>query len=276
MSQQGLQIFAGLLYLRVLLSIDQSASEIDRAKYINVCWKAFDNIQLPDFLNAERAQLERLQDQLFEHLPVKSLYDKTQPNDTVTIAPTADWKGFKTLPIDVLFYEGPIARAYLEMLYSLRCKPQRIIHLITKRELVTKKPVGTFLPLFLRSKYLATVQTRKIHHWPKYLFRTHNQLCMELFDQLSETLKIEQDTLSGTINLRPLDHYCDNIISFPFNYLKDPELLEFIRQQNTSTYLFTGGGIIPKIFFGIKNTQFLHVHPGHLPDIRGADCVNLP
>ena len=273
LSQQGMQIFAGLLYLRVLLSIDQGASTISQAKYINVCWKAFDNIQLPVFLNAERAQLERLQDQLFEHLPVKSLHDKIQSHDTVTMAPKADWAGFRVLPIDVLFYEGPIARAYLEMLYSLRCKPRRIIHLIAKRDLVTKKPVGSFLPFFLRNKYSATVQARKIHHWPKYLFRTHNKLCIELFDQLSEILKIEQDTLLGTINLRPLDHYCDNIISFPTNSLKDPELLEFIKRQNTSTYLFTGGGIIPENFFGIKNTQFLHVHPGHLPDIRGADCL---
>jgi hypothetical protein len=273
LSPQGLQIFAGLLYLRVLLSIDQSASKISQAKYINVCWKAFENIQLPDFLNAERGQLEYLQDQLFERLPVQSLHDKAQPDDTVTVAPKADWTSFKVLPIDVLFYEGPIARAYLEMLYSLRCKPRRIIQLIAKRDLVTKKPVGRFLPLFLRNKYSATVQTRKIHHWPKYYFRTHNALCMELFDQLGETLKIEKDTLAGTINLRPLEHYCDNILSFPLNYFKDPEFLEFIKQQNTSTYLFTGGGIIPKTFFGIKNTQFLHVHPGHLPDIRGADCL---
>lgn len=273
LSQQGLQIFAGLLYLRVLLSIDQGASAISQAKYINVCWKAFDNIQLPDFLNAERGQLERLQDQLFEHLPVKSLHDKILSHDTVTTVPKADWAGFRVLPIDILFYEGPIARAYLEMLYSLRCKPRRIVHLVAKRDLVTKKPVGKFLPLFLRNKYSATVQSRKIHHWPKYLFRTHDKLCMELFDQLSEALKIEQDTLSGTINLRPLDHYCDNIIIFPFNSLRDPELLEFIKQQNASTYLFTGGGIIPKTFFGIKNTQFLHVHPGHLPDIRGGDCL---
>ena len=37
LSQQGLEIFSGLLYLRVLLSIDQGASIISQAKYINVC-----------------------------------------------------------------------------------------------------------------------------------------------------------------------------------------------------------------------------------------------
>lgn len=148
LSQQGLQIFTGLLYLRVLLSIDQRASAINQVKYMNVCWKAFDNIQLPDFLIAERAQLEHLQDRLFEHLPIKNLLDKTQYHDTVTELPKADWTGFRVLPIDVLFYEGPIARAYLEMLYNLRCKPRRIIQLIAKRDLITRKPVGTFCLCF--------------------------------------------------------------------------------------------------------------------------------
>lgn len=273
LTQQGLQIFAGLLFLRVLLSIDQGASKIDRVKYINVCWKAFDSIVLPDFLNAERTQLELLQDELFKQLPDKGLFNKIMPTEKVAIAPKADWKSFRILPIDVLFYEGPIARAYLEMLYTLRCRPRRIVQLIAKRDLVTQKPVGTFLPMFLRKKYMAKVQEKKIHHWPKYLFRTYEKLCVELFEQLSEILKIEQDTLLKNIYLRDLDSYCDNIISFPINSLKDSELFEFISQQNTSNYLFTGGGIIPKAFFGIKNTQFLHIHPGYLPDIRGADCL---
>jgi hypothetical protein len=94
-----------------------------------------------------------------------------------------------------------------------------------------------------------------------------------MFEHLKETLKIEESALLGTVKLKPLEHYSDNVIAFPIASLKDPKLFDFISQQNTSMYLFTGGGIIPKEFFDIKNTQFLHVHPGYLPDIRGADCL---
>ncbi|ASX26849.1 hypothetical protein [Candidatus Williamhamiltonella defendens] len=38
-------------------------------------------------------------------------------------------------------------------------------------------------------------------------------------------------------------------------------------------YLFTGGGIVPGSFFNLKNMRLLHIHPGYLPDIRGADCL---
>lgn len=273
LSLEGLQIFVSLLYLRVLISSDQVTSEIHRAKYINICLKAFEHISLPGFLKIELDQLKQLQDELFNHLPVKKLHEKTLSHHIIKDTPKVNWKGFKTLPIDILFYEGPIARAYLEMLCSIRCKPRRIIHLIAKRDIVTKKKVGIFLPSFLRYRYAAIVQSRKIHHWPQYLFRTQKKLCLEIFKQVQQTLKIEESTLLGLIKLKPLNNYSDNIVTFPIDYYNDPELLSFIKKQNVSMYLFTGGGIISKDFLNIKKTQFIHIHPGYLPDIRGADCL---
>lgn len=273
LSLEGLQIFVSLLYLRVLISSDQVTSEIHRAKYINICLKAFEHISLPDFLKIELDQLKQLQDELFNHLPVKKLHEKTLSHHIIKDTLKVNWKGFKTLPIDILFYEGPIARAYLEMLYSIRCKPRRIIHLIAKRDIVTKKKVGIFLPSFLRYRYAAIVQSRKIHHWPQYLFRTQKKLCLEIFKQVQQTLKIEESTLLGLIKLKPLNNYSDNIVTFPIDSYNDPELLSFIKKQNVSMYLFTGGGIISEDFLNIKKTQFIHIHPGYLPDIRGADCL---
>jgi len=199
LNHAGLQLFSGLLYLRVLLAINQNASDIDLAKYINVCWKAFDNVNLPDFLQTEPKRLQYLQDELFERLPAKDLQDKAISPYTVTNIKPIDWDGFKTLPIDILFYEGPIVRAYLETLYSLKCKPGRIIHLIAERDLVSKKKVGRFLPSFFRHKYAAAIQSRKIHYWPQYLFRTHKKCCLEIFEHLQEILKIEQALFWGSL-----------------------------------------------------------------------------
>jgi hypothetical protein len=35
--------------------------------------------------------------------------------------------------------------------------------------------------------------------------------------------------------------------------------------------LFTGGGILPAGVIDLPGLRFLHVHPGHLPFVRGAD-----
>ncbi|EFL91639.1 hypothetical protein REG_1082 [Candidatus Regiella insecticola LSR1] len=237
LNHAGLQLFAGLLYLRILLAIDQNASDIDQAKYINVCWKAFDNINLPDFLQTEPERLKYLQDKLFERLPAKNLQDKALSPYTVTNIKPVNWDGFKTLPIDVLFYEGPIARAYLETFYSLKCKSRRI-HLIAERDLVSKKRVGRFMPSFFRHKYAAAVQSRKIHYWPQYLFLTQKKLCLEIFEHLQKILRIEQSTLWGLVDLKALYHYSDSVIPLPFTSLKDQKILDFINTQNFSIDLF--------------------------------------
>ena len=273
LSQEGLQIFASLLYLRVLISFNKVSSEIHIAKYINTCSKAFEHILLPEFLNSERNELKRIQDELFNKLPIKNLYNKTLNHHIINEIPKVNWQNYRILPIDILFYEGPIGRAYLEMFYSLRCKPRKIINLVSKLDLITKKKVGWFLPPFLRYNYAASIQSAKIHHWPKFLFRTQKKLCFKIFKQIQDSLKIQQNTLLGTIKLKSLKNYCNEIVTFPINTLKDPELLSFIKKQNESLYLFTGGGIMPKYFFDIKNTKFVHIHPGYLPNIRGADSL---
>lgn len=271
--EEGLQVFASLLYLRVLMSVNQDASEVDRAKYINVCWKAFSSIPLPEFLDTAPNNLKILQRDLLNDLPAKSLINKRLINHFEESIPQISGEGFRIVPIDVLFYEGPIARAYLEMLYSLRCKPRRIIHLVAENNLITKKKVGSFLPSFLRYKYAATVQSRQIHHWPQYLFRTEKKLCIELFNQLQQVLKIKTSIISDSLKLKSLNHYADKIITCPITSLKDSRFLDFIKQQDASNYLFTGGGFLPQDFFDLKKAKFIHIHPGYLPDIRGADCL---
>lgn len=270
---EGLQIFVCLLYLRLLISIDQDSSEINTVKYINICWKAFDHVKLPDFLNSERERLKDFQDKIFKKFPINSLVRKTLAKYKITNTTKINHKKFKKIPIDILFYEGPIARSYLEMLHSLGCKPRRIINLIAKRDLVTQKNVGLFLPSFLRYKYAAKLQYQKIHHWPKYLFRTQKKLSLEVFQQLSETLKIEQNTLLGVLQQKPLKNYSDDVISLPIDSLKDQKLFTYLSQHNAQMYLYTGGGIMPESIFNIKNSSFIHIHPGYLPDIRGADCL---
>ncbi len=272
-SQEGLQIFACLLYLRVLISINQDTSEIDRARYINICLKAFDKILIPKFLDEERHELLLIQDELFKNLPNQNLYNELLKQNMSKDTPYIEPQKYEILPIDVLFYEGPIGRAYLEMLYSLGCKPRRIINLIPKLDPKTKKKIGSILPSFIRYKYVEIIQNRKIHFWPKYLYRTQKKLCNEVFDQLQKTLKIKQNILFGALKLKPLSNYSNSIIDLPINSFDDPELSSFLNTQDASMYLFTGGGILPENFFKNKSNKFIHVHPGYLPNIKGADCL---
>ena len=123
----------------------------------------------------------------------------------------------------------------------------------------------------LRKKYATAIQYRRIHHWSKYLFRHHNHLCLDIFESLQQNYGIDQNAFQGFLTLKPLDHYCDNITSLFTTGFRDQNLFEFIKKQYSLNYLFTGGGIIPKKFFDIRDSRFIHIHPGFLPEIRGGD-----
>jgi len=267
-----MQIFAGFLFLRVLLA-NEKCHKIDKlAKYINVCWKVFDKIDLPNCLLQAPEQLVILQNEMFKNL---LKYNKNQQNLELSKSsqdlPTAD-NDFSILPIDVLFYENPIGRAYLEMLHSLRLKPRRLIHLIPERDIVNKKKIGKFLPLILRHKYIHAIQSLKISYWPKYLLKKHENNCNILFDELHRTLHIKKRSIMGLVKFNSLETFCDEVVRVLYDSFEDKRFLDTIKKSPSEFILYTGGGIIPKKIFDHTGAKLLHVHPGYLPDIKGADC----
>ena len=158
------------------------------------------------------------------------------------------------------------------MLYSMRLKPRQIVHLIPERDIVTKKKIGRFLPTRVRQNYLHGTQAMKITHWPKYLLRKHKEQCNHLFAELQKQLYIDESSIRGLTNLKPLESYANEVYKLTFDGFKDPRFIGAIKEAPSKLILYTGGGIIPKIIFDDTDAKLLHIHPGYLPDIKGADC----
>lgn len=178
----------------------------------------------------------------------------------------------RTIPLTVLFYEGPIARAYLETLYSMGVKPEKIIHLISSVDIVSKKPIANFLPEYIRKFYALLVQKTRIHFWPQYITRTYPELRRLLLERVRSSLNFSESTLYNANSLNSIKLYSDNIDKLMINGLGDKKLQEYLIKQPGSAILYTGGGIMPQSLLGIGHHKFIHIHPGFLPEIRGADC----
>ncbi len=266
-----LQALAGYLFLRVLLA-NGNCKESSLAKYINVCWKIFESIELPEFLKKAKNTLSLIQNEMQKRiLDNEEFLEKPSLKESLHGSFEIKYE-FKILPINVLFYENPIARAYLEMLYSLKLKPKKIIHLIPERDIVSKRKIGRFLPLKMRQKYIHNIQLSKISYWPRYFIHKHKDLCDILFKELKESLHIKNSSITGLAKLKPLKLFSNEIIQITYDGFKDKRFLDSIKLTGSEFSLFTGGGIIPKNIFDETNAKLLHIHPGFLPDIRGADC----
>jgi hypothetical protein len=240
-----------------------------RLKRFNVLFKVMDAYQ-PTWLKQSdeiKDEIESQWQKLSQHLP------QTSNQIKATQAQLQVQHELKELPLTVLFYEGPIARAYLSTLKSLGLKPKKIIELIASHDLITKKPIGKWMPKAMRQSLAASSQRSKIHYWSKQIAKTQTALVDETKSQVHKQWQFSQGTLTEANKLLPLTTYCDNVSSVMMKNLKDEDLLSYLNNEPQGALLYTGGGIVPKKLLSLQHLKFLHIHPGFLPHIRGADCT---
>lgn len=181
--------------------------------------------------------------------------------------------GTATFPLTVLFHEGPIARAYLETMRVMGFRAQKLIHLIAANDVATGKPVGRWMPDSWRSPYAHIVQRNRIHHWPRRIAKEDRALHDAIIATVASDFGFAPTTLEAASDLGDLSTYADTIEPVLIEGLNDDSLLGHMSGQPESVILYTGGGIVPAKLLAIPQLRFMHIHPGHLPEIRGADCA---
>ena len=247
----------------------------------NVAFKALDGLQSADRIDEiepdEVAAHAKLADALhsgWDSLSAKILSAPDAPESELLLSPGAqELSTTHTLPITMLFYEGPIARAYLAIMKSMNLRPRKLVELVAANDVVSNKPVGRWLPSGLRNRYASSIQRSKIHYWPKQIRKDHPQLVSASQSATGNAFGISSSTFEDALTLGSLESLSDNYSVLPITGLKDPALLELVRKSSKETFLYTGGGIVPEKLLTVSDSKFLHIHPGFLPDVRGADCT---
>lgn len=176
-----------------------------------------------------------------------------------------------TLPLTVLFSEGPIARAYLETIASLGLRPRKIVHLISARDIATGKENLPWLPAVLRKPIAASMQRNRIFYWPNAIAKQHPDAVSAIVSKVAASFDCAEETIRQAQTNKPLIEYSDSVDTLLIENLRDPALLNYVDGETDKTFLYTGGGIVPATLLAVPNSRFIHVHPGFLPDIRGAD-----
>ena len=271
-----LELAAALFLKALLLSLNSSDRAMQLKRY-NVMFKLLDLIK-PKWIAVDSffekilmAEWSNLIKALQYNIKVKPKpINKTQYlGANLNISATKD----NPIPLTILFYEGPIARAYLETIKSLGLKPQKIIELVAAKDVVNKKLVGRFLPKIMRFGYASSIQKHKIQKKKKNLIKTHPDFIDEILTEIQEKFEFSKQCIYDANTLKPLSDFSDDVESLLVDGLNDQILFQHLSQQTESALLFTGGGLVPAKLLSLQHLHFLHIHPGFLPDIRGADCA---
>lgn len=179
---------------------------------------------------------------------------------------------FKTIPLTLLFFEGPIARSYAETLYSLNIKPERIINIISSVDLVSKKKIGKYLPEFLKKLIAILSQRTKIHYWSNFIIKNYPELYENILNTVQTAFSFNKKTILDSHKLKNLSIYSKQVDQVLIENLNDKKLYEYLENTENTNILFTGGGMLPETLLTMKKHKYIHIHPGYLPQIRGADC----
>mgnify|MGYP001177101731 CR=1 FL=1 len=176
------------------------------------------------------------------------------------------------IPLTVLAHEGPGSRAYLAMMAASGFKPSSIILMISTHGEPggNSRPVGKFMPRFLRSKYARKVQEIRRMYWPRRIRKEHPSLYSSIAKGLAATIEKPREKLDEITGAFTWNKYSDDIKEVMIKNYRDPAILQLLIKENISTVLYTGGGILPTSLIHSRS-KFIHIHPGKLPYVRGAD-----
>ena len=177
----------------------------------------------------------------------------------------------RTLPLTVLAWEGPQARAYLVRMARAGLGAERIVLMVddgwTER-LDSVPMLGE-----LAAAYGARAQDRR-HNFHPYRIRVgHPELADAIARDLEPLVPHAAVLLDAMYERFDYGAYAERVERVPARVLASPALNRALRRVAPATVLFTGGGIIPPSVFEIPGLTFVHVHTGLLPYVRGADVL---
>jgi hypothetical protein len=178
----------------------------------------------------------------------------------------------KTLPLTVLVHEGPMARAYLAMLAAEGLRVERIVRMVDRRDPARHRPIAPWLPLMFRRRVAAWVQERQMNFWPRELRRRHRDICETWWKELATAMRFPVDLFEQLVGTSDDSALAEAVDELFVAGLTDPTLEQYLRGlPGRNTVLFTGGGMVPASLLSVPSCRFIHVHPGYLPHVRGAD-----
>jgi hypothetical protein len=149
----------------------------------------------------------------------------------------------RTVPLTVLAYEGPCARAYLAAMRRAGLQPERIVLLVLGEHPASRKPVGRWFPGRLRSWYAEKTQENALNFWPRRLLASHGGLVRSIAAGLKPVFDRPAELIREMYGPFRYEAYADHLERVVVRNLRDVTLRKYSQTLGPTTELFTGGGI---------------------------------
>jgi len=179
--------------------------------------------------------------------------------------------GPRVVPVTVLAWEGPQARAYLVRMARAGLRPERIVVMVRDRvaERLAAVPAATDLAV----RYGVRAQDRAHNFHPYRIRRKLPELVAAIVDALEPLVPAAGASIDAMYDGFHYEDHADAVEYVVADSYRSERLRGVLERIAPATVIFTGGGIVPKAVFAIGGLRLVHVHTGLLPFVRGADVL---
>jgi hypothetical protein len=178
----------------------------------------------------------------------------------------------KSIPLTVLVHDAPCARAYLTAMRQAGLRPRKIILMVDSRKPGSQKPLLRWIPENMRTQVAERIHEQANNYWPRRIIQKHPGLVGKMAEKLQPWFPNASQMFQEITQQFRYENYADEVQRVLVAGLKDKRLHASLLKEPAGTpILFTGGGILPASLVEMTNVRFMHVHPGVLPFVRGAD-----
>lgn len=154
----------------------------------------------------------------------------------------------------IIFYESPISRAYLKFFLDEKIKIKNFLYLNDKSFLPNK--INAY-KLYIRNNYYAL----------KFL---KDKNVIKLISQIEEFFLMPKNFCLNMYSFSNLE-INKGIIYIPNKSINSKDVANILSQKKfLNNYILNTGNEILKDILNL-NLNFFHIHPGYLPEVRGAD-----
>jgi SAM-dependent methyltransferase len=176
----------------------------------------------------------------------------------------------RELPLTLLAWEGPQARAYLVRMRRAGVHPSRIILMVRDTKAEERGKPANLGALTMRRAEKAQDRSHNFH--PYAIRQDHPELVVAIASAMSAVVDDPARFYDEMFDGFSYDDFAP-IERVGANNYKDPGLHAALARHSGETVVYTGGGIVPSPIFEIPGMRIIHVHTGFLPHVRGADVL---
>ena len=158
------------------------------------------------------------------------------------------------LDINIIIDDNPISRCYIYILKKKNIKFKNLIYLQKKNFLLTKK-------------LNAILNYRNKNHYPLIFLKDRN--LKKLVREVELYFGFEENFFLNMYNFENMFHVSENIFYCNSENINSDIVIKKLNDLSKSYIFNTGSQILKEILD--CNHKFVHIHPGYLPNIKGAD-----